>query len=95
MVNYAPADGSAIAVDFGAIGAWTVAREADRWAVREGSADRAATARIAVSPADAVAMLSRGISQDEVASLLTIDGDATLASAAIDIIAPLLGPPAA
>jgi hypothetical protein len=95
MRNYAPTAGSAIVVDFGAVGAWTVEREADRWAVLEGSADRAATARISASPTDAVAMLSRGIAQDEVVTLLTIGGDATLASGAIDIIAPLLGPPAA
>jgi hypothetical protein len=94
MRNYAPTAGSAIAVDLGAVGGWTLEREADRWAVLEGSADRAATARISVSSTDAVAILSRGITQDEVVRRLTIAGDATLASGAMDIIAPLFGPPA-
>lgn len=95
MRNYAPAAGSAIAVDFGAVGAWTWEREADRWVVREGNADRATTARIVVAPADAIAMLSRGLLRDEVVALLVISGDTTLASGAIDIIAPLLSRPAA
>ncbi len=94
MRNYEPTAGAAIALDFGTVGAWTVERETDRWAVLEGSADRTATARISVSPSDAVAMLSRGIAHDEVVGRLTITGDATLASGALDIIAPLFGPPA-
>ncbi len=93
MRDYAPAVGSAIAVDFGAVGGWTLERAADRWGVLDAGADRAAAARIAVVPTATVAMLSRGISQDEVATLLTISGDDSLARGAIDIITPLLGPP--
>jgi hypothetical protein len=95
MLNYVPAAGSTIEIDFGAVGARTWERKADRWAVLEGSADPAATALIAVSRTDAVAMLSRGILQDDVATLLTIGGDEALARGAIDIIAPLAGRPVA
>jgi hypothetical protein len=38
-----------------------------------------------------VAMLSRGVSQEEAAATVTIEGEESLARGAIDIIAPLLG----
>ena len=94
LLNDAPANGSAVAVDFGAIGAWTWERRADRWVVLEGDGDRAATARVVVSPVATVAMLSRGVPQDEVATVLTIGGDESLVRGAIEIVAPLLGRPA-
>jgi hypothetical protein len=92
--DYAPATGSAITVDFGAVGTWTWQRAADRWSVLEGSGDRA-TAWIAVSPAATVAMLSRGMAQGEVVTSLTIAGDEPLARGVIDIVAPLVALPTA
>ena len=92
MRDYAPAVGSAIALDLGAVGAWTWQRGPDRWEVFEGAVSPAT--RISVPPAATVAMLSRGVTADDAATNLVVDGDETLARGAIDIIMPLLGRPA-
>jgi Mycothiol maleylpyruvate isomerase N-terminal domain len=90
MRDYAPPAGSAIAVDFGAVGAWTWQRDADRWSVLEGRSDRGSESLISVAPAPTVALLSRGLSHDDVVTSLTVAGDEALARGALDIVAPLL-----
>jgi hypothetical protein len=91
MKDYAPAVGSAISVDF-AVGAWTWVREAQRWTVLEGTAEGAA-AQVAVASDEAVRLLSRGMTSNEVVSNMTVSGDDALARGAIEIIAPLVGRP--
>ena len=95
MLDYAPVAGASITVDFGGVGTWTWERGADKWAVLEGTPECGPTARLAIPAATSVAMLSRGVTQAEAAATLTISGDESLARGAIDIIAPLLGRPAA
>jgi uncharacterized protein (TIGR03083 family) len=94
LADYAPAVGSTIEIDFGVPSRLCVwERTAERWVVRdEGTAD--AAARISVEPGSTVAMLSRGITTTAAAEALTISGDAALARGAIEIVAPLLAPPA-
>jgi hypothetical protein len=61
--------------------------------VREANGDQPATAQISVPSAATVALLSRGISHEEVVAALAISGDESLARGAIEIVAPLLGVP--
>jgi hypothetical protein len=68
-------------------------RAADRWVVHEGHGSGAA-ARVSVAPSATVAFLSRGVAPADAADALTISGDAALARGAIQIVAPLLAPPA-
>jgi uncharacterized protein (TIGR03083 family) len=94
MRDYAPPSGTTIEMDFGATaGTWAWERAADRWVVHDGGSGRGAAARIVVVPTATVALLSRGISQDDATDVLTISGDEALAGGAIDIVAPLLGTP--
>ncbi len=92
LVDYEPAVGSTIAIDFGDPGAWTWQREPDRWSVLEG-VPAAPTATVTVARARAVAMLSRGVSYDEVRGTITITGAPAVAGPALDLIAPILGRP--
>jgi hypothetical protein len=95
MVDYSPAVGSTIEVDFGVPArTWAWKRAADRWEVREGDAGSSAAARVTVAPATTVAMLSRGIAPNDAAAALTVSGDEGLARGAIEIVAALLAPPA-
>ncbi len=89
--DLAPANGTAIAIDFGDVGTWTLRREDDRWSASDG--DTEPTARIAVAPERAAAILSRGLTTDEVATSTTVTGDASLARAALAIVVPLIGRP--
>jgi uncharacterized protein (TIGR03083 family) len=94
MRDYAPASGATIAIDLGVLaGVWTWERATDHWLAYEGGG--AAAARIAVPPDATVALLSRGMSQGDALRILSVSGDEALARGAVDVVAPLLGTPAA
>jgi hypothetical protein len=93
IVEYAPPTGSLVGIDFGDVGAWSWERRADRWTVRDGI--NGAAARLVITPGATVALLSRGVTTDEAAHLVTIEGDADLASGIVGVAMPLLGRPQA
>jgi uncharacterized protein (TIGR03083 family) len=92
LVDYEPAIGSTIAIEFGDPGAWTWQRDPDCWSVLEGVAV-APTATVTVASGRAVAMLSRGVSPDDARGAITITGAPMVARPALDLIAPILGRP--
>jgi uncharacterized protein (TIGR03083 family) len=89
---FAPAPGSVVGVDFGAGRAWSWERQSNGWEVRPGI-DRGAAARLVVAPGAAVALLSRGLSAEEAARCVTIEGDEDLASGVVEVALPLMGRP--
>jgi hypothetical protein len=92
LVDYAPPTGSTVGIAFGAAGSWSWERAADGWAVRNGIADDAA-ARVRADADRVVALISRGLTSDEAAQHVTVDGDAGLASGVLDVALPLMGRP--
>jgi hypothetical protein len=92
FADFAPPAGSVVGVDFGEGRAWSWERQADGWIARTGI-DRGAAARLVVVPASAAVLLSRGLSAEEAARHVTIEGDEDLASGVVDIALPLMGRP--
>jgi uncharacterized protein (TIGR03083 family) len=94
LVDFAPPIGSLVGIDFGEPGSWTWQRQADRWTVFEGVADDAG-ARLVIAPDATVSLLSRGMTAEESARRMTIEGDEALASAVVEVAAALIGRPPA
>jgi len=91
LADVAPPTGSTVGVEFGAAGSWSWERAADGWRVRDGS--DGATARIRTDPDRTVALISRGMTADEAAQCITVDGDDALASTVLGVALPLMGRP--
>jgi hypothetical protein len=91
LVDFAPPAGSTVGVEFGVAGSWSWERAADGWRVRDGIDD--ATARIRTDPDRTVALISRGMTTDEAAQCVTVEGDAALASGVLGVALPLIGRP--
>jgi len=92
LVDFTPSTGSVVGIDLGDAGGWSWRREAGRWTAQEGIADDAA-ARLVVAPGATVALLSRGMTRDEAARRVTVEGDADLAAGVVAVALPLLGRP--
>ena len=90
--NDAPADGSTIAVSFGAVGSWTLRRDSERWSV-SGDDGSPTDARISLAPDAAVMALTRGVTTAEFLDHATVDGDSALAEIALAVLGPFLGRP--
>jgi hypothetical protein len=88
LVEHPAAAGTRIGFEVEGAGAWTVARDDDRWQTVEGGGD--ADARVTVPRAAAVPALSRGLSLDELWDQLVVTGDVELARGALDVFLPLL-----
>jgi uncharacterized protein (TIGR03083 family) len=92
LVDYRPAVGSTIAIDFADAGVFTWQQEPDHWSVSAGAA-ATPSATVVVAPERVVRMLSRGVTLAEARDSITVTGDAAIAGPALDLMAPILGRP--
>ena len=83
------ADGDRVELSMGGT-AYTLARAGDHWTLLEG-ADGGAVARVAVDRAHVATLTSRGFPRDDIASLLTTSGDASIAARSVEGVRTLAG----